>query len=95
MLGEITRRAQDINTNSSEGRPRGSATRTRDCGDWSRIFSEQDFRHGMAGLNTFLEVLGRNLSSSNETTLDSEIYDVAETQWEVRVITGSSAGIGS
>lgn len=27
----------------------------------------QDFRHGMAGLNTFLEVLGRSLSGGNKT----------------------------
>jgi hypothetical protein len=32
----------------------------------------QDFRHGMAALNTFLEVLGRNLSGDKAATAPAE-----------------------
>ena len=70
MLGEID---PDVLRTLTQTVPKAVQTMVRQPeppGLWRLVKDflwNQDFRHGMAGLNTFLEVLGRNLSSSNET----------------------------
>jgi len=70
MLGEID---PDVLRTLAQTVPKAMQTMVRQPeppGLW-RLLQDflwnQDFRHGMAGLNTFLEVLGRNLSNGNES----------------------------